>query len=663
MKKLLLTAIILLGAPWLADAAYAPLPISAEDAAHVAAENLMRMGCRRIDTAASSAGTSGDWATLDCDDTGQLRANTEIPAAITPAATGMTVPASAPWVLAAMGCYNPVAVTMELCVGAANIAHDASASGIAPLLIGGYANAAAPTSVSADLDAVNAWFLRNGAQAMVLTAAGALIGGDATNGLDVDVTRVPTDPFGANADAASATGSISAKLRFIAATGIPITTFPDNEPFNVAQINGVAVTMGNGVAGTGVQRVTIASDSTGTVAIGTFPDNEPFNVAQINGVTPLMGNGASGTGAQRVTIANDSTGTIIATQATGSNLHIQCDAGCSGGTQYTQDAALTVATTIGTMAMGRASATVPADVTADNDAVLPWYLRSGALASQPTYGGVLAVAGNGVSGTGVQRVTLASDSTGQVAIASIAAGDTNIGNVDVLTVPADPFGVNADAASATGSISAKLRFIAATGIPITGTVTVGSHAVTNAGTFATQVSTDVVEDAAETAGVTGPMVLGVRRDVAVSSAGTTGDNATFNSDALGLLWTRHLDPCSGVAKTHIPISISTATTTELTAALSGASTFYYVCSIDLVTAAANNVALVDDNTDGCGSVTAGLAGGITAATGWNFAANGGLTKGNGEGTVFKAVTSNSVLCLMTSAATQLSGSIQVVAAP
>lgn len=69
---------------------------------------------------------------------------------------------------------------------------------------------------------------------------------------------------------------------------------------------------------------------------------------------------------------------------------------------------------------------------------------------------------------------------------ALPAGTNNIGDVDVLTVPADPFGANADAASATGSISAKLRFIAATGIPITGTVTVGSHAVTNAGTFAVQ---------------------------------------------------------------------------------------------------------------------------------------------------------------------------------
>lgn len=69
-------------------------------------------------------------------------------------------------------------------------AHDATATSVNPVLEGGYASAAAPTDVSADGDAVRAWHLRNGAKATVITAAGALIGGDATNGLDVDVTRV-----------------------------------------------------------------------------------------------------------------------------------------------------------------------------------------------------------------------------------------------------------------------------------------------------------------------------------------------------------------------------------------------------------------------------------------------------------------------------------------
>lgn len=66
---------------------------------------------------------------------------------------------------------------------------------------------------------------------------------------------------------------------------------------------------------------------------------------------------------------------------------------------------------------------------------------------------------------------------GTAAIGKLAANSgVDIGDVDVTTVPADPFGVNADAASATGSISAKLKFIASTGIPVTGSV-----AVTNAG--------------------------------------------------------------------------------------------------------------------------------------------------------------------------------------
>lgn len=70
-------------------------------------------------------------------------------------------------------------------------------------------------------------------------------------------------------------------LRVVLATDQPALTnkilvtpdsvaLPANQSVNVAQINGVATTMGNGTSGTGVQRVTIASDSTANVAtIGT----------------------------------------------------------------------------------------------------------------------------------------------------------------------------------------------------------------------------------------------------------------------------------------------------------------------------------------------------------------------------------------------------------
>jgi hypothetical protein len=51
---------------------------------------------------------------------------------------------------------------------------------------------------------------------------------------------------------------------------------------------------------------------------------------------------------------------------------------------------------------------------------------------------------------------------GNVTINALPTGTNNIGDVDVLTVPADPFGVNGDTASISGSISAKLRAIATT---------------------------------------------------------------------------------------------------------------------------------------------------------------------------------------------------------
>jgi hypothetical protein len=175
------------------------------------------------------------------------------------------------------------------------------------------------------------------------------------------------------------------------------------------------------------------------------------------------------------------------------------------------------------------------------------------------------------------------------------------------------------------------------------------------------VTVDPVEDVAETAGVTGPMVLGVRRDVAASSAGTTGDNATFNSDALGLTWTRFLDPCSGVAKTYHIVNMSTATTVEIANAV--ASQYFYICSVNLVAAAAQTIAIGEDDTDGCGSITAGLHGGATAATGWSFAANGGIALGNGEGTVMKTATAARYLCVITGQAQQISGTIAYVSAP
>jgi hypothetical protein len=202
-----------------------------EDTVHVSGDKLTLAGAVRRDTPASGC-ADGDRATINVDANGRLYVACDTHA----------VTQSGTWNVGTVTTVTTVstvtAVSDAQVQGKA--AHDAPTSGN-PVLVAGRASAAAPTDVSADGDAVSEWRLRNGAAACVITAAGALIGGDATNGLDVDVTRlpalaagtnnigdvdvltVPADPFGVNADAASATGSISAKLRFIASTGIPIT--------------------------------------------------------------------------------------------------------------------------------------------------------------------------------------------------------------------------------------------------------------------------------------------------------------------------------------------------------------------------------------------------------------------------------------------------------
>jgi hypothetical protein len=73
--------------------------------------------------------------------------------------------------------------------------------------------------------------------------------------------------------------------------------------FNVTQMNGVNVTMGNGASGTGVQRVTLASDSTGIVAlttstasIGRLAANSGIDVGDVDVTSVVPGTGATNLG-------------------------------------------------------------------------------------------------------------------------------------------------------------------------------------------------------------------------------------------------------------------------------------------------------------------------------------------------------------------------------
>lgn len=242
-------------------------------------------------------------------------------------------------------------------------------------------------------------------------------------------------------------------------------------------------------------------------------DDADFTAGTTQG-TPSMGVYES----SPTSVTDGDIGMVGITQTRAMKVHV---VNGGGGASSTDDAAFTAATDAGTPIMGF----VTADAVDSGDV--------GVVAM--TTARALHVAVQGAIPAGTNNI----GDVDVLTLPSIPAGTNNIGDVDVLTVPADPFGVNADAASATGSISAKLRFIASTGIPITGTVTVGSHAVTNAGTFVVQengaalTALQLIDDVVYTDD-TSTHATGTSKGVGIMAAAAPTD-ASVNANDIGMV--------------------------------------------------------------------------------------------------------------------------------
>jgi hypothetical protein len=104
-----------------------------------------------------------------------------------------------------------------------------------------------------------------------------------------------------------------------------------------------------------------------------------------------------------------------------------------------------------------------------------------------------------------------------------------------------------------------------------------------------------------------------------------------------------------------PISIVTATTTKIISLASSKNT--YICSFHLFSAGTQNAAWISGTkvTNECDTSTAGLAGGTTAATGYNFTAQTGIAAGSGLNAIIRTASTGKDVCIITSGAVQLSG--------
>lgn len=158
-------------------------------------------------------------------------------------------------------------------------------------------------------------------------------------------------------------------------------------------------------------------------------------------------------------------------------------------------------------------------------------------------------------------------------IGAVAMTTTRRLHVSVQDVPADPFGLNADAASATGSISAKLRFIASTGIPVTSLPNVTLAAGTN--------TNEVVGDAAHDAGIAGnPVRIGARALSADYTAVSTGDTADLVASLTGKqLVLPYALP--GASESYASPSAVTDTADDTPFAAAGAGVRHYITGVQV----------------------------------------------------------------------------------
>lgn len=417
-------------------------------------------------------------------------------------------------------------------------------------------------------------------------------------------------------------------LRVILATDQPALTnkllvtpdsvaLPANQSTNVAQVAGTATDVNSGLKSAGTMRVILATDQPQLTAkllvtpdSVALPANQSVNTAQINGVTTLMGNGVTGTGSQRVTIASDNTAfavnstltaettkvigtvnvagsqTIAVTQATGTNLHAVLDA--------TSTTAVTQATGTNLHAVLDANSGVDIGKLTANQSV-----------NVAQVNGVATSTGTGVMGTGVQRVAIASDNdaitvkqaTGTNLHAVLDAGAAVVGKVGIDQTTPGTTNLVALAANQSVNVAQINGVTALMGNGATGT---GSQRVTIA---SDNTAFHTIIDSGSTTAVTGTVTTKETRAATptqTSVGNSTGNVTVVASNANRLGCTIFNDDTAGTGATLKLKLGTTASATSFTIAMAPQSyyevPFSYTGIIDGIASAATGNARVTELT-------------------------------------------------------------------
>lgn len=451
---------------------------------------------------------------------------------------------------------------------------------------------------------------------------------------DVDVTSVPTDPFGANADAASATGSISAKLRGIA-TALGITAF------DLGSGTGGSRTLrwfhdtaqwigGAGSVTSATQRVTHASDDPVTTSVQLIDDVI---------YTDDTSTHATGT----------SKGALIMAAATPTDTSV--DANDIGAVAMTTDRQLLARATVasggiasGAIASGAVASGAVASGAFASGSIASGAIASGAIAAGAIAAGATSIAENedvgsasgdrGVKMLVIQRATPADTAADlDYSFPQMSAGRLWASATIDAALPA---GTNAigKLASNTGVTIGAVEIAAAQTLATVTTVTTLTGTTTlTPGTGATNLGK--AEDGGHTTGDVGVMALGVYNATLTAISGTDLDYTPFATEKTGRVVTAPFAPVD--ATITGTASVTDTTSTSVIAAGAG-SLRNYITSVQVANSGATAVLVtLQDGSGGTALArTYAPAGGgsniyfpvplkTTAATALYFAAGGSTT--------------------------------------
>lgn len=310
------------------------------------------------------------------------------------------------------------------------------------------------------------------------------------------------------------------------------------------------------------------------------------------------------------------------------------------------------------------------------------------------FGGNAVVTGTGASGTGIPRVTLSNDSS--------LAANQSVNVNQIAGTGAVTAGVNGTLAiggnqAATNNISANVNPVLIGGSDYGGTAKLQTMKVDSSGFL--HVSLEGSNGISKVQGLVFPntplansgfpfVIAGSDyaspttnlQDLHVDPSGNayvscTNCNTALNAvnstivpavptrlvgslnqtlgDAIPIKTvTMNADPCQDLTRAG-SAPISQTANAQIIAGIPGRRVF--VCHLMVVGADAENISLVEGSGTTCGSNTAAVIGGATAANGMNFAANGGVAEGVGSTWVAATATPGNSVCVFQSGSGRVAG--------